>query len=201
MRRPAVRRAARTHCSDARHAAHAGAAVIRFCILSRKAGSCRCIAQFLRSKRHLLRVLTTKTTGTDRGRILLRESMPISCHEKTEKFFKVRPNRPKQAIRYPFDSLSIPDFRKIRSHFTSQYDALGPIPERIGRILAPMCGFTDKETDATTDFDPDFSARRPGGPRRSPQIVQKAGSRHPAVPAATTLPQEKESGADNEYET
>ncbi len=51
-----------------------------------------------------------KRQGTDRGRILLRESMSISCHEETEKFFKVRPNRPKQAIRYPIDTLSIPDF-------------------------------------------------------------------------------------------
>ena len=45
-----------------------------------------------------------KRQGTDSGRILLRESMSISCHEKTEKFFKVRPNRPKQAVRYPIDT-------------------------------------------------------------------------------------------------
>ena len=138
-----------------------------------------------------------KRQGNDSGRILLRESMPISCHEKTEKFFKVRPNRPKQAIRYPFDSLSIPDFRKIRSHFTSQYDALGPIPERIGRILAPMGGATHKETDATTDFDPDCRTRRRSGPRRGPQFAQEAGSRHPAVPAAIALLQEKRSRAGN----
>ena len=110
MRRTAVRRAAHPQCCDTRHAAHAGAAGIRLCILSRKACSCRCFAHYRHSKRHILRVLTTKTTGTDRGRILLRESMSISCHEETEKFFKVRPNRPKQAIRYPIDTLSIPDF-------------------------------------------------------------------------------------------
>ena len=46
-----------------------------------------------------------KRQGTDRGRILLREYMSISCHEETEKFFKVGPNRPKQAVRYPIDTL------------------------------------------------------------------------------------------------
>ena len=97
-------------------------------------------------------------------RILLRESMSISCHENTKKFLKVRLIGLEQAIRYPIDTLSIPDFRRIRSHFTTQYDTLGPILERIGRILAPMCGFTDKETEPATDFDPDFGTRGRGGP-------------------------------------
>ena len=47
MRRPAVRRAAHPQGNDTRHAAHAGAAGIWFCILSRKARSCRCFAHFL----------------------------------------------------------------------------------------------------------------------------------------------------------
>ncbi len=132
MRRTAVRRAAHPQCNDTRHAAHAGAAGTRLCILSRKARSCRCFAHFRHSKRHILRVFTTKATGTDRGRILLRESMPISCHENAEKFFKVGPNRPKQAIQYPIDTLSVPDFPEIRSHFTTQYDALGSILDRFG---------------------------------------------------------------------
>ena len=62
-----------------------------------------------------------KRQETDSGRIPLRESMPVSCHKKPEKLFKVRPNRPKQAVRYPIDTLSIPGFPKIRSH---SYDTI-----------------------------------------------------------------------------
>ena len=113
-----------------------------------------------------------KRQGTDSGRILLRESMPISCHENTDKFFKVGPNRPKQAIQYPIDTLSIPDFPEIRSHFTTQYDALGSILDRFGRILDRMRGFTAKETDAATGFDPDFGTRRRNDPQRGPLLAQ-----------------------------
>ena len=63
MHRTAVRRAAHPHCNDTRHAAHVGAAGTRLCILSRKARSCRCFAHFRHSKRQILRVFTTKTTG------------------------------------------------------------------------------------------------------------------------------------------
>ena len=77
----------------------------------------------------ILRTFCTKTTffayflsKTDRYRILLRESMPISCHEESDNSLKVRPFRPKQRIRYPIDTLSIPDFREIRSRFASHPD-------------------------------------------------------------------------------
>ena len=63
MHRTAVRRAAHAQCNDTRHAAHAGVAGTRPGILSRKARSCRCFAHFRHSKRHILRVFTTKTTG------------------------------------------------------------------------------------------------------------------------------------------
>ena len=57
-----------------------------------------------------------------------------------------------------FDTLSIPCrypiSPEIRSHFTTQYDALGSILDRFGRILDRMRGFTYKETGATTDFGP-----------------------------------------------
>ena len=112
-------------------------------------------------------------------RILLRESMPLSCHEKQEKFFKVGPIWPKHAFRYPIDTLSIPDFPRIRSKFTSHLDVLGPILDRIGRILAQMRGATNKETDATTDFEPAFGTRRRNGPRRGPPLAQKTGRLHP----------------------
>ena len=120
-----------------------------------------------------------KRQGTDSGRILLRKSMSISCHEKTEKLFKVRPNRPKQAIRYPVDTQSIPDFPEIRSHFTTQYDALGSTLDRIGPILAHIRGFTDKETDAAIDFDPHFGTRNRDDAQRSRQLSQNAGCLHP----------------------
>ena len=120
MRRTAVRRAAHPQRNDTRHAAHAGAAGTRLRILSRKARSCRCFAHFLHSNDTFCAFLRQKRPRNADIRVLLRESMPMSCHEKTEKFSKVRPNRPTQAIRYPVDTLSIPDFRKIRSHFASQ---------------------------------------------------------------------------------
>ncbi len=120
-----------------------------------------------------------KRQGTDSGRIPLRESMPISCHEETEKFFKVRPIWPKQAIRYPIDTLSIPDFPKLRSHFASHLDALGPDLNRFSRILDRIRDSTDKETGAATGFDPDFGTHRRNDPQRGPQLAQKAGCLHP----------------------
>ena len=117
--------------------------------------------------------------GTYSGRILLRESMPISCHEKTDKFFKVGPNRPKQAIQYPIDTLSVPDLRKIRSHFASHLDALGPNLNRFSRILDRIHDSTDKETSAATGFDPDFGTHRRNDPQRGPQLAPKAGCFHP----------------------
>ena len=76
-----------------------------------------------------LRTFCTKTTlfvyyqsKTTRYRILLRESMPISCHEERENFCKVGPIRPKLRIRYPIDTLSILGFRKIRGRFASHPD-------------------------------------------------------------------------------
>ena len=179
MRRTAVRRAAHPQCYDTRHAAHAGAAGTRLRILSRKACSCRCFAHFLHSNDTFCAFLRQNRPADDSNRILLRESMPISCHEKTEIFFKVRPNRPKQAFRYPIDTLSIPDFRRIRGHLTTHLNAFGAILDRIGPIFAPMCGFTDKGTDTTADFDPDFGARRRSGPQRGPQFAQKAGCLNP----------------------
>ena len=116
----------------------------------------------------------------------------VSCYESPcqypvtrseEKILKTGLNWSQQRIRYPIDALPIPDFPKIHSHFTSQYDALGPIPNRIGRILAYMRGFPDKETGATTDFEPDFEpdfgARRRCGPRPGPLLAQKVGRLHP----------------------
>jgi len=47
----------------------------------------------------------------------------------------------------------------------TQYDALGPILDRIGPILAHIRGFTDKETDATIVNDADFGTRRRSGPQ------------------------------------
>ena len=120
---------------------------------------------------------------TDRDRILLRESIPISCHEEREVFLEVRPIRPRQPIRYPIDTPPIPDFRKARSLFASHPDAPGPIPARIGPILANLSGPTEKETDATIDFEPDFEpdfgTRRRSGPRRGPSIKKKPGLKAP----------------------
>ena len=175
MRRPAVRRAAKKYWNQTCHAAHAGAAGNRPCILSRKACSCRCFAHFLHSKRHILREFTTKRPRNADIRFLLRESMPISCHEETEKFFKVRPIWPKQAIRYPIDTLSIPDFPKLRSHFASHLDALGPDLNRFSRILDRIRDSTDKETGAATGFDPDFGTHRRDDPQRGRQLAPKAG--------------------------
>ena len=111
-----------------------------------------------------------KRLGTDSGRILLRESMPMSCHEKTENFSKLgQTGQNKQ-----FDTLSIPYrypvSQKSAAPLATQYDALGSILDRFGRILDRMRGLTDKETDATIDFDPDLGTRRRNDPQRGPQL-------------------------------
>ena len=88
-----------------------------------------------------------------------------------------------RAFRYPIDTLSIPDFRKIRSRFASHPDAFRPKSDRIGPTLAHLRGAADKETDAATDsdpdFDPDFGTRRQCGPRRGPLLARKSGRLHP----------------------
>ena len=111
-----------------------------------------------------------KRLGTDSGRILLRESMPMSCHEKTENFSKLgQTGQNKQ-----FDTLSIPCrypvSQKSAAPLATQYDALGSILDRFGRILDRMRGLTDKETDATIDFDPDLGTRRRNDPQRGPRL-------------------------------
>ena len=92
---------------------------------------------------------------------------PCKCPvtKSEEKIHKSGHNRAQLCIRYPIDTLPIPDFRKIPSHFTTHMDALGPILDRIGRILAHVRGFTVKETDATIDFGLDFAARRRSDPK------------------------------------
>ena len=102
---------------------------------------------------------------------------PVTRREKV--FFKVRPIRPKQRIRYSIDTLPIPDFRKIRSRFTTHLDAPGPKLDRIGPLLAHVRGAADKETDAATDSDPDSGTRRRCGPRRGPLLARRAGRLHP----------------------
>ena len=136
-------------------------------------------------------VLRTFCTQNDIFSAFLRQNgreMPasVSCHESPcqypvtkseEKIFKTGPNWSQQRIRYPIDPLPIPDFPKIRSHFTTQYDALGSILDRFGRILDRMRDPSDKETGATADFDPDFEpdfgARRRCGPLPGPLLAQK----------------------------
>ena len=112
----------------------------------------------------------------------------VSCHESPCQYPVTR--RPTNFSKLgqtgqnkQFDTLSIPCrypiFPKIRSHFTTQYDALGSILDRIGRILDRMRGATGKETDATIDFDPEFGTRNRNDPQRSRQLAPKAGCLHP----------------------
>ena len=118
-----------------------------------------------------------------------------SCYEspcrypvtRTQKSFsKSGPSGQIYTIRYPIDTLPIPDFRKIRGRFASHLDGPGPKLDRTGPILAPLRGAAGKETDAatdaatdaTTDFDPDFGTRMRCGPRRDPLCAQKTGRLH-----------------------
>ena len=179
MPTPAVRRAADILWNEFRHAALAISAGTRLCILSRRACSCHSLAHFLHQNDIFCAFSVQNRQGTDRNRILLRESMPLSCHEKREKIFKVRPIRPKQAFRYPIDTLPIPDFRKIRSQIATHLVAPGPLLDRTGPFLAHLRAATHKETDATTDSDPLFDTRRRSDPQRGPLLAQKAGCLHP----------------------
>ena len=108
MRTPAVRRTAHSQWNSTRHAVHARAAATRLGILSQGAISCRCFAHFLHQNAILCALSVQNRPRTDRDRILLRESTPISCHENKGKFFKTRPIRPKSNIsipyRYPVDT-------------------------------------------------------------------------------------------------
>ena len=101
---------------------------------------------------------------------------PATRREKV--FFKVRPIGPERAFRYPIDTLPIPGFREIRSRFASQLDALGPILDSIGPTLAHVRDAADKETDAISefnpDFDPGFDTCRRYGPRRGPLLAQRS---------------------------
>ena len=96
-----------------------------------------------------------------------------------ENFSKSGPFGQIYTIRYPIDTLPIPDFRKIRSRFASHPDAFRPKSDRIGPTLAHLRGAADKETDAATDSDPDFGTRRRCGPRRGPLLARKSGRLHP----------------------
>ena len=125
MRRPAIRRAPHPQLIETRLAAHDSAAGTRLGILSRKARSCHCFAHFLHSYDISCAFLRQKRQGNDGDRILLRESMPISCHREREKSFKVRPIRPKQAFRYPIDTLSIPDFSCFAAALRHTWPLLG----------------------------------------------------------------------------
>ncbi len=55
---------------------------------------------------------------------------PVTRREK--QFSNFGPIWAKQRIRYPIDTLSIPVFRRIRSHSASQLDTLRPLADRIG---------------------------------------------------------------------
>ena len=138
----------------------------------------------------VLRTLCTKTplfahflSKTDRVLTATASRYESPCQypvtRSEEKIHKTGLNWSQQRTRYPIDTLPIPDFRTIRSQFASYLDALGPILDRIGPILAHMRGIPDKNTDATTDFDPDFGTRRRCGPRRGVLLAQKAGHSHP----------------------
>ena len=156
-----------------------GPAATRLGILSRKACNRHDIAHFLHQNDTFCAFSVQERQGTDRDRILLRESTPISCHEERESFFKVGPIRPKQRIRYPIDTLSIPGFRKNRSHSASHLDAPGPILDRIGPTAAHMRDATVQEADATTELNVDFGARWRSGPQLGPLRAHRAGRRHP----------------------
>ena len=92
----------------------------RFCILSRRSTQLSLFCALSALKTTSFARFHDKNDREPTAAVSCYESpCPISCHEKTEKFFKVRPNRPKQAVRYPIDTLSIPDFPEIRSHFTN----------------------------------------------------------------------------------
>ena len=102
-----------------------------------------------------------------------------------------------RAFRYPIDTLSIPDFRKIRSRFASHPDAFRPKSDRIGPTLAHLRGAADKETDAAIDSDPDFGTRRRCGPRRGPLPARKAGRlqpRHRPIPGRNPRSATEETG-------
>jgi len=178
MYHPAVRRAPHPQRDETLHAAHACAAATRLGILSRKACNRHDIAHSLHQNDIFCAFSVQKRQGTDRDRILLRESMPISCHEERETSFKVRPIGPERAFRYPIDTLPIPGFREIRSRFASQLDALGQILDSIGPTLAHVRDAADKETDAISefnpDFDPGFDTRRRYGPRRGPLLAHRS---------------------------
>ena len=99
----------------------------------------------------VLRTFCTKTpslahfqSNTDR-----KLTATASCYEspcqcpvtRTQKnFSKLGKSGQVYTIRYPIDTLSIPDFRAILSRFASHLDALRPILDRIGHILAHMRG-------------------------------------------------------------
>ena len=108
---------------------------------------------------------------TDRDRILSRESMPISCHKDKGKFSKSGPFGQIYTIRYPIDTLPIPDFREIRSRFASHLDAFGPILDNSGPIFAHLRGATVKEAVVTKELNADFGARRRSRPRRGPLLA------------------------------
>ena len=176
-RNPAVRRAANPPWNETRHAAHAGAAGTRPCILSRKACSGHCFAHFLHSYDIFCALLRQKRPANDSDRILLRESMPISCHEKKEKFFKVRPIRPKQAFRYPIDTLSIPDFSCFAATLRHTWTLLGLFWTESAPFLHTCAALPTRVlTPPLTSTLISARADRSGA-LRSPQLAQ--GTRRP----------------------
>ena len=91
----------------------------------------------------VLRIFFTKTTSSAyfRSKNDREPTAAASCYEspcqypvtRREKHFSnFGPNWAKQRIRYPIDTLSIPVFRRIRSHSSSQLDTLRPLADRIG---------------------------------------------------------------------
>ena len=105
---PAVRRVPHPQRNRTRHAAPAGVAGTRLCVLSRQACNRHYFAHFLHQNDIFCALSVQNRPRTDRCRILLRESKPISCHEKRETFFKFWAQLGKTAhsipYRYPVDT-------------------------------------------------------------------------------------------------
>ena len=91
----------------------------------------------------VLRIFCTKTTSSAyfQSKSDREPTAAASCYEspcqypvtrREKQFSNFGPIWAKQRIRYPTDTLSIPVFRRIRSHSASQLDTLRPLVGRIG---------------------------------------------------------------------
>ena len=119
-----------------------------------------------------------KRQGTDSGRILLRESMSISCHEQRRKYFQNRPKLVTTAhsipFRYPVDTRFPQKFAVTLRHNTTllgqfRTESAAFLPTCAAsptRRLTPRLTSTliSARADATTRNEVLYSPERPGAP-------------------------------------